>query len=97
MTDVEKLKISSKIRSLDVEKVLIFFSEVTKVCLSFRVQCIRTCDLLFSVNHDFVFFFFFFLQEGLSHGANLLTAVEVLASGVTFDFYMPSSFSHTQL
>ncbi|XP_010456002.1 PREDICTED: BEACH domain-containing protein A2-like isoform X2 [Camelina sativa] len=43
------LKISSKTRSLDVEKVLKFFSEVTK--------------------------------EGSSHGANLLTAVEVLASG----------------
>ncbi|XP_019084363.1 PREDICTED: LOW QUALITY PROTEIN: BEACH domain-containing protein A2-like [Camelina sativa] len=49
VTDVEKLKISSKTRSLDVEKVLKFFSEVTK--------------------------------EGSSHGANLLTAVEVLASG----------------
>ncbi|XP_019085122.1 PREDICTED: BEACH domain-containing protein A2-like [Camelina sativa] len=49
VTDVEKLKISSKTRSLDVEKVLNFFSEVTK--------------------------------EGSSRGADLLTAVEVLASG----------------
>lgn len=31
--------------------------------------------------HDFVFFF---LQEGISHGENLLTAVEVLVSGVPF-------------
>ncbi|XP_057996457.1 protein SPIRRIG-like [Hevea brasiliensis] len=30
VTDVEKLKISSKTRSLDVENVLRFFSEVTK-------------------------------------------------------------------
>ncbi|KAL1225121.1 BEACH domain-containing protein A2 [Cardamine amara subsp. amara] len=49
VTDVEKLKISSKTRSLDGETVIKFFSEVTK--------------------------------EGLSHGANLLTAVEVLVSG----------------
>ncbi|XP_013629649.1 PREDICTED: BEACH domain-containing protein lvsA-like [Brassica oleracea var. oleracea] len=49
VTDIEKLKISSKTRSLDVEKVIKFFSEVT--------------------------------EEGISHGANLLTAVEVLVSG----------------
>ncbi|EOA19773.1 hypothetical protein CARUB_v10000019mg [Capsella rubella] len=49
VTDVEKLKISSKTRSLDVEKIIRIFSEDTK--------------------------------EGLSHGANLLTAVEVLAYG----------------
>ncbi|CAH2071926.1 unnamed protein product [Thlaspi arvense] len=49
VTDIEKLKISSKTRSLDVEKLIKFFSEVT--------------------------------EEGLSRGANLLTAVEVLASG----------------
>lgn len=35
MTDIEKLKIGSKTRSLDVEKVLRFFSDVTKVCLFF--------------------------------------------------------------
>ena len=34
MTDIEKLKISSKTRSLDVEKVIKFFSQVTEVCLS---------------------------------------------------------------
>ena len=34
VTDIEKLKIISKTRSLDVAKVLKFFSEVTKVCLS---------------------------------------------------------------
>jgi len=34
VTDIEKLKISSKTRSLDVAPVLKFFSEVTKVCLS---------------------------------------------------------------
>ena len=33
VTDIDKLKIGSKTRSLDVEKVLRFFSEVTKVCL----------------------------------------------------------------
>lgn len=33
VTDIEKLKISSKTRSLDVAQVLKFFSEVTKVCL----------------------------------------------------------------
>ena len=33
MTDIEKLKIGSKPRSLNVMKVLIFFSEVTKVCI----------------------------------------------------------------
>ncbi|CAF1702705.1 unnamed protein product [Brassica oleracea] len=52
VTDIEKLKISSKTRSLDVEKVIKFFSEVT--------------------------------EEGISHGENLLTAVEVLVSGVPF-------------
>lgn len=31
VTDIEKLKISSRTRYLDVEKVLKFFSEVTKV------------------------------------------------------------------
>lgn len=31
VTDIEKLKLSSKIRSLEVERVLNFFSEVTKV------------------------------------------------------------------
>lgn len=35
VTDIEKLKISCKTRSLDVVKVLKFFSEVTKVCLSY--------------------------------------------------------------
>lgn len=30
--------------------------------------------------HDFIFF----LQEGICHGENLLTAVEVLVSGVPF-------------
>ncbi|EFH49086.1 hypothetical protein ARALYDRAFT_490292 [Arabidopsis lyrata subsp. lyrata] len=49
VADVEKLKICSKTRSLDVDKLIKFFSEVT--------------------------------EEGLSHGANLLTAIEVLASG----------------
>jgi hypothetical protein len=39
VTDIEKLKISSKTRSLDVVKVLKFFSEVTKVCLSY--VCVR--------------------------------------------------------
>ncbi|CAN8248002.1 unnamed protein product [Cochlearia groenlandica] len=48
VTEIEKLKISSKTRSLDVEKVIKFFS-VSK--------------------------------DGLSHGANLLAAVEFLVSG----------------
>jgi len=34
VTDIEKLKISSKTRSLDAAQVLKFFSEVTKVSLS---------------------------------------------------------------
>ncbi|KAL5863946.1 hypothetical protein ACOSQ3_001460 [Xanthoceras sorbifolium] len=51
VTDVEKLKISSKTRSLDVAKVLRFFSDVT--------------------------------LDGISPGSNLLTAVEVLVSGLT--------------
>ncbi|KAL7225529.1 hypothetical protein ACSBR1_020824 [Camellia fascicularis] len=33
VTDIEKLKISSKSRDLDIGRVLSFFSEVTKVCL----------------------------------------------------------------
>ncbi|KAM1169270.1 hypothetical protein ACFX19_031614 [Malus domestica] len=49
VTDIEKLKISSRKRHLDVEKVLNFFSEVTK--------------------------------DGISPGSNLLTALQVLASG----------------
>jgi hypothetical protein len=59
VTDIEKLKIGSKTRSLNVEKVLRFFSDVTK--------------------------------EGFSPGANLLTAVEVLVSGVHFRLF-PVSF-----
>jgi len=34
VTDIEKLKISNRRRSLEVVEVLHFFSEVTKVCLS---------------------------------------------------------------
>ncbi|KAG7970449.1 hypothetical protein I3843_07G084600 [Carya illinoinensis] len=49
VADIEKLKISSKTRSLDVVKVLKFFSQGTK--------------------------------DGISHGSNLLTAVEILVSG----------------
>ncbi|XP_021821906.1 protein SPIRRIG-like [Prunus avium] len=49
VTDIEKLKISSRTRYLDVEKVLKFFSEVTK--------------------------------DDISPGSNLLTALQVLASG----------------
>ncbi|KAG2402787.1 Protein SPIRRIG-like protein [Vigna angularis] len=50
VTDIEKLKISSKTRSLSAVQVLKFFSEVTK--------------------------------DGISPGANLLTSVEILVSGV---------------
>ncbi|VFQ97163.1 unnamed protein product, partial [Cuscuta campestris] len=49
VTDIEKLKLSSKTRSLEVKSVLEFFSEITK--------------------------------DGISPGANLLYAVEVLVSG----------------
>lgn len=31
VTDIDKLKLSSKTRALEAEKVLLFFSEVTKV------------------------------------------------------------------
>lgn len=37
VTDIEKLKISSKKRSLDVVKVLKYFSEVAEVC-KFAIQ-----------------------------------------------------------
>ncbi|KAB1203377.1 hypothetical protein CJ030_MR8G023207 [Morella rubra] len=50
VTDIEKLKISSKTRSLDAAEVLRFFTQVTK--------------------------------DGISHGSNLLTAIEILVSGV---------------
>jgi hypothetical protein len=59
VTDIEKLKIGSKTRSMNVEKVLRFFSDVT--------------------------------MEVFSPGANLLTAVEVLVSGVHFRLF-PVSF-----
>lgn len=91
VTDIEKLKIGSKTRSLDVAKVLKFFSEV-KVCV-FNVAvwmfsfCVRS----------FLFYFFFSkvlllqvislhysVQDGISPGSNLLSAVEVLVSGVNF-------------
>ncbi|KAK7245429.1 hypothetical protein RIF29_40275 [Crotalaria pallida] len=49
LTDIEKLKISSRKRSLDVAQVLKYFSEATK--------------------------------DGISTGANLLTALEILVSG----------------
>lgn len=39
VADIEKLKISSKTRSLDVVKVLKFFSVVTKVCLMPVSEC----------------------------------------------------------
>jgi hypothetical protein len=57
VTDIEKLKISSKTRSLDVVKVLKFFSEVTKVRLSYVcfcmsiifpvIGCLNSCYLYF--------------------------------------------------
>lgn len=38
VTDIEKLKISSKTRSLDAAEVLRFFTQVTKVCLSYNLS-----------------------------------------------------------
>lgn len=80
VADIEKLKISSKTRSLDVVKVLKFFSEGTKVCLMSVSECwLFSLWLLFwtHVMHTS-------LQDGISHGSNLLTAVEILVSGVDF-------------
>lgn len=82
VTDIEKLKISSKTRSLDVGKVLRYFSEVTKVM---RVDLIVV--LLYFFSHDLLYEVIFmcaFLQDGICPGSNLLTAVEVLLSGVCF-------------
>lgn len=48
VTDIEKLKISSKMRSLNVVKVLRFFSEVTKVCpLHLKLMFFSVSLLLF--------------------------------------------------
>ena len=58
VTDIEKLKISSKTRSLDVAQVLKFFSEVTKVCLSHFfmsfVSCFSAFLFVFNVSRDFL-------------------------------------------
>lgn len=58
VTDIEKLKISSKTRSLDVLKVLQFFSEVTKVWLWIQV-------LYISMNLLSIFFVGFLLGSHL--------------------------------
>lgn len=80
VTDIEKLKISSKTRSLDVVQVLRFFSDVQKVCILMFVWL----DLL--PLWDGLFYEIKFVrtsfQDGISPGSNLLTAVEVLVSGV---------------
>lgn len=53
VTDVEKLKISSRSRSLDVGILLRFFSEVTKVCpLDAYIQILSSCS-----GHLFLFLF----------------------------------------
>lgn len=82
VTDIEKLKISSKTRSLDVDKLLRFFSEVTKVCLLNAFTKILSFPLSpwrFLVSS---YILHAFMQDGINTGSNLLTAVEVLVSGV---------------
>ena len=92
VTDVEKLKIINKSRSLDVGSVLRFFSEVTKVCLLVAFIWIlssSSTSLLFLAFFWFSFkdlfmarFFCTLVQDGIKPGSNLLNAVEVLVSGV---------------
>lgn len=89
VTDIEKLKISSKTRSLSAVQVLKFFSEVTKVSLS---------QFYVFFSYFFICFLylqrFFSMQDGISPGANLLTSVEILVSGVCFweSFFAESVF-----
>ena len=44
VTDIEKLKISSKTRSLDVVKVLKYFTEVAEVCSTVICCLIQITD-----------------------------------------------------
>jgi hypothetical protein len=86
VTDIDKLKIGSKTRSLDVEKVLRFFSEVTKVCL--LKDFTKCCPFLFHPGDLLMqaMFSMLFVQDGIGPGSNLLTAVEALVSGVCFSY-----------
>ncbi|GMI76100.1 SPIRRIG, Beach-Domain Homolog A1 [Hibiscus trionum] len=52
VTDIEKLKISSKIRSLDVSKVLQFFSEVPKDGISIGSNLLTAVEVLVSGPFD---------------------------------------------
>jgi hypothetical protein len=82
VTDIEKLKISSKTRSLDVVKVLKFFSETHKglhpICLCLNVDYFS--QLLVVGTH----ILHISVQDGISPGSNLLFAIEILVSGVYF-------------
>lgn len=79
VTDIEKLKISSKTRSLDVAQVLKFFSEAAKVDLRFLFSylVIILLTIVFLSSNLLTFW-----QDGVSPGSNLLSAVEILVSGV---------------
>lgn len=83
VTDIEKLKLSSKTRALEAEKVLFFFSETTKVCSD--VSSGEAIPVLFkAIQLSFTMTTHArrALQDGIRPGANLLHAVEVLVSGV---------------
>ena len=78
VTDVDKLKFSSKTRALEAEKVLLFFSEITKVFSDVQVQG----NPILVESRSSVTYAHNSLQDGIAPGANLLHAVEVLVSGV---------------
>ena len=85
VTDVEKLRMYSKGRSLNVAKVINFFSEVTKVCSLPDLCCISISELLELLVVWMCFLLcvrFSVFQDGTSPGSNLLFAIEVLVSGV---------------
>ena len=78
VTDVEKLRIHSKSKSLRLVKIMDFFSEVNEVgsvnvlFLMIEIAFISFFDTLFMR----------IMQDGINAGFNLLLAVETLVSGV---------------
>lgn len=81
VTDIEKLKIHNKEKSLHIGKVMDFFSELTKVAYPFfLIKSNESISLCWSVSpHKKTVVS---LQDGINPGSNFLYAVEVLVSGV---------------
>jgi WD repeat and FYVE domain-containing protein 3 len=79
VTDVEKLRIHSKGRSLRVADVFGFFSDITEVCI-FIVYIVQILNYRGRMPSDNPFPI---IQLGICPGSNFLYAVEVLVTEVS--------------